>query len=65
MLKDILFGFLVFVVGFIILGLFASIFDGGKPEFSYFYGIIFSVLYLSSIVAICFRKLLRKLDEIR
>lgn len=65
MLKDIFFGFFIFVLGFIFTGLFASLLDGGKPEFSYYYGIIFSILYLSSVIGVCYRKLYKKLDEMK
>lgn len=51
-IKNILMGIGVFVFGFVLVTLCSSIFESGNVEFSYYYGITFSVLYLSAIMAI-------------
>ena len=55
MIKDIIFGVLVFGVGLLISALLG---------FNEFIAIILSVLYLAGIIAVSFRKLFKKLDNI-
>lgn len=50
--KSIIIGIAVFVLGFLLSVLLGNAFSNGIAENSYYYGIIFSVLYLSSILAI-------------
>jgi hypothetical protein len=50
--KSIFIGVGIYVFGFILVSLCANIFDSGNVEFSYYYAIVFSILYLSSIVGI-------------
>jgi len=45
----------------IVSGLSSSIFDGGQVEYSYYYTIIFSILYLSAIVEISTSLILKEL----
>ena len=61
MKKSVLIGILVYVFGFILVSLCSKIFDGGKVEFSYYYAIIFSVLYLSAIVGVSTSLILKEL----
>ena len=61
MKKPVLIGILVYVFGFILVSLCSEIFYGGKIEFSYYYAIIFSVLYLSAIVGVSTSLILKEL----
>jgi len=60
-MNSLVLGIAIYILGFIICGLSSSIFDGGQVEFSYYYGIIFSILYLSAIVGISTSLILREL----
>lgn len=50
--KSVLIGIGIYVFGFVLACLSSAIFYSGNAENSYYYGIIFSVLYLSAIVGI-------------
>ena len=52
MKKSILIGIGIFILGFMISAFFGNLFSSGDIEHSYLNGIIFSILYLSSIIGI-------------
>lgn len=52
MKKPLLLGIGVYILGFIIVTISVFIFGRNKVEYSYYYAIIYSILYLSSIVTI-------------
>jgi len=49
-MKSIIVSVLVFVIGFNVAAILGSIFDGGSAANSFMSAIVFSVLYLASIV---------------
>lgn len=51
-LKNILFGVLVFIIGFIIVGFFSSS-KGDNVELSYYAAIAYSLVYLASVITVC------------
>lgn len=55
----------IYILGFILVVLFTSIFDSGRVEFSYYYAIVFSILYLSAIVGISTSFILKELRNNR
>jgi len=61
--KSVFIGIGVYVFGFILVGLCSNMFDSGNVEFSYYYGIIFSILYLSAIVGISTSLILKELKR--
>ncbi len=63
MKKSVFIGILVYVFGFILVSLCSKIFDGGKVEFSYYYAIVFSILYLSAIVGVSTSLILKELKR--
>ena len=62
-MKSVLIGIGVYVFGFILVTLCSSIFNSGNDEFSYYYAIIFSILYLSAIVGISTSLILKELKR--
>jgi Kef-type K+ transport system membrane component KefB len=62
-MKSIIVGVVIYILGFILVALCSSIFDSGNVEFSYYYGIIFSILYLSAIVGISTKLILKELRK--
>lgn len=63
MRDSILKGIGIFVLGFIITLFFARFFSGEYVEHSYFYGIIFSILYLSAVVGVSTSQILKAIKE--
>ncbi|WLD92821.1 hypothetical protein [Alkalihalobacillus sp. AL-G] len=51
-LKNILFGIVVFIIGFLVVGFFSSS-KGSNVELSYFAAIAYSLLFLASVVTVC------------
>ncbi|KGP91048.1 hypothetical protein N780_17460 [Pontibacillus chungwhensis BH030062] len=51
-MKNVLIGILVFVIGYMIIGIFAN-YEGGKIELSYYAAIAFSLVYLASVITVC------------
>ncbi|MEL7607363.1 hypothetical protein SDC9_52441 [bioreactor metagenome] len=64
-MSPLILGVCIYILGFIIASLSSSIFDGGQIEFSYYYAIIFSILYLSAIVGISTSLILKELRNNR
>ena len=62
-MKSVFIGIGIYVFGFILVGLCANRFDSGNVEFSYYYAIIFSILYLSAIVGISTSLILKELKR--
>ena len=53
MMKMLIIGMGIFILGFIVVVLCTGVFsDSGDVEYSYYYAIIFSILYLCTIVGI-------------
>lgn len=52
MLRRILIGLGVYLAGFIVVGLTVSIFND-SPQFSFMRAIVFLILYLSAVIAVC------------
>lgn len=65
MKKSIIIGVSIYILGFILVVFSSSIINSGNAEYSYYYGIIFSILYLSSIVGISTSIILRELKRIK
>ena len=63
MLKSIALGIGIFILGFIVATLGSGIFNSGSAEFSYYYAIIFSILYLCAIVGISTSLILKELKK--
>lgn len=61
LVRSIFIGIGVYIFGFILVILCSSIFNSGNAEFSYYYAIIFSILYLSAIVGISTSLILKEL----
>jgi hypothetical protein len=64
--KSIFIGIGVYVFGFILVSLCSYTFDNGNVEFSYasiYYGILFSILYLSAIIGISTSLILKELKR--
>ncbi len=64
-MNSVMLGIGIYILGFIISVLSSGIFDGGQVEFSYYYTIIFSILYLSAIVGISTSLILKELRNNR
>lgn len=54
-------GILIFFMGFIFVGIFGSIFDGGNSDNSFLSSIVFAILFLCSTIAICTISLIKAL----
>lgn len=63
MKKSILIGIAIYIFGYFLSTLFASILSGDYAEYSYFYAIVFSTLYLSAIVGISVSLILKELKN--
>jgi len=61
-MKSFFLGVGIYVLGFIVATFCANIFNP-PAEYSYYYGIIFSVLYLAAVVGVCTSLVLKKLDQ--
>lgn len=61
MKKPILIGIGIFILGFIISAFFGNLFSSGDVEHSYLSGIIFSILYLSSVIGISTTLILKEI----
>jgi hypothetical protein len=62
-MKSVLIGIGVYILGFILVTLCADIFNSGNVEISYYYAIVFSILYLSAIVGISTSPILKELKR--
>lgn len=60
MVKNLLIGLGVYLLGFIVVALSVSLFNG-SPQFSYLRAISFAILYLASVIAICSTIIMKKL----
>lgn len=65
MKKLILIGSSIYILGYILVVFSSSIVDSGVVENSYYYGIIFSILYLSAIVGVSTLLILKELRKIQ
>ncbi len=65
MIKSIIIGLGIFILGFPIVSLSSSLFNSGNAEYSYYYAIIFSILYLSSIVGFSTSMILNELRTLK
>lgn len=63
MIKSIFIGIGVYIFGFILVTLCSGIFNSGNAEFSYYYAIVFSILYLSAIVGFSTSLILKELKR--
>jgi len=61
-MKTFLLGIGVYVLGYLVIGLCAANISP-TAELSYYYAIVFSVLYLSAVVAVCTSLVLKKLES--
>lgn len=64
-MKNIFIGIGIYILGFIIAIISSSFWDSGNVEYSYYYGIIFSVLYLASVVGVCTSLIIKHIKEIK
>lgn len=64
-MHPLILGICIYILGFIISVFSTSFFDGGQIEFSYYYGIMFSILYLSAVVGISTALILKVLRNNR
>ncbi|MDV3426057.1 MAG: hypothetical protein LIR50_02560 [Bacillota bacterium] len=64
MKKAILIGISIFIFGYLLITLFSSILCGDYPEYSYYYAIVFSILYLSAVVGVLASLILKELKRI-
>lgn len=64
-MKTVKIGIGIFVLGFIVTLFCASIFNSGNVEYSYYYGIIFSILYLCAVVGISTSLVIKELRTIK
>lgn len=62
-MKSVMIGIGIYILGFIIIVLCADIISGSNSEISYYYGIIFSILYLSAVVGISTSLILNELKN--
>jgi hypothetical protein len=62
-MKSVFIGIGVYIFGFILITLCSSVFNSGNAEFSYYYAIVFSILYLSAIVGISTSLILKELKR--
>ena len=60
-MKSLIVGVGIYILGFILVTLCTSIFSSGNAEFSYYYAIVFSILYLSSVVGVSTSLILKEL----
>ncbi|NNU78579.1 hypothetical protein [Clostridium estertheticum] len=65
MKKIILVGTGIFILGFIVSGFCGNLFSSGDVEHSYLNGIIFSILYLSSVIGISTTLILKEIKTTR
>jgi hypothetical protein len=62
-MKSVVIGIGIYIFGFILVILCSSVFNSGNAEFSYYYAIVFSILYLSAIVGISTSLILKELKR--
>ena len=62
MLKSMLIGFGVYLVGFILVGLTVSIYNG-TPQFSFYRAITYSILYLAAVIAVCASLVIKNMNK--
>lgn len=62
-MKSVFIGIGIYILGFILITLCSGIFDSGNVQFSYYYAIVFSILYLSAIVGISTSLILKELKR--
>lgn len=62
-MKQVILGAGIYILGFILVSLCSNFFAGNNVEHSYYYGIIFSILYLATIVGISTDLILKKVEK--
>lgn len=64
-MKSLLVGIGIYILGFFLTASCASLFDSGNAEYSYYYAIVFSILYLCATVSVCASLILNELKKDR
>ena len=62
MLKSMLIGLGVYLVGFILVGLTGSIYNGSS-QYSSLRAITYSILYLAAVIAVCTSLIVKKTNK--
>lgn len=55
-LKKMLYGLLVYIIGWVVVSLSVSIYNNDSADNSFLRAIVFSILYLAAVVSVTIRK---------